>query len=235
MHAAATWDSSGRTTVGISADADSEMAALLVVDAPITPSADVACVAVALLAPHRLVEGLTVGGAGVSGPVARTMLREFGEQGLTMSSDRELRETVGGVGLTAVLDWPGRGWSTDSGDGERRSIVVAPVPLGKYSGRLFSTGRFVLAASATGGGTAETTADLAAQIATTLLVAERLRCDEILVPRLGLVADARFETRARALAHPLGVTLSFVESFSVAGVGGIDRAAGLSGPGGESR
>ncbi|KRE35513.1 hypothetical protein ASG73_16390 [Janibacter sp. Soil728] len=235
MHAATTWDSSGRTTVGISRDVDSEMTALLVVDAPVTPSADVAVVAIALIAPHRLVEGMTVGGAGVSGPVARALLREFGDQGLTMSSDRQLRETVGGVGLTAVLDWSGQGWSTGSGDGERRSIVIAPVPLGTYSGRLFSTGRFVLAASAHDGRSAETTADLAAQIVTTLLVAERLRCDEILIPRLGLVADPDFETRARALTCPLGVTLSFVDSFAVAGTVGIDRAHGLRAPGGELR
>lgn len=227
MHATATWDNSGRTTVGLAPDAESDAVALLVIDAPLTPSADTAVVVVGLLAPHRLVEGLTVGGAGVSGPVARALLREFGLQGLTMSSDRQSRETVGSVGLTAVLDWSGQGWSTGSGDGDRRSIVVAPVPLGTYSGRLFTTGRFVLAASVPGGSRVHSTSDLAAQIATTVLVAERLRCDEVLVPRLGLLADTDFEERVRALVHPLGVTLSFVESFDAPRVDGVVRTPGV--------
>ncbi|OAB86245.1 hypothetical protein AWH69_15245 [Janibacter melonis] len=203
----------------MSSDAKGATVSLLVVDAPLSPSADVTAVAAAVVAPEKFVAELSVGGAGLSVPVASALLREFGEQGLMTVARRPSREAVGSVGMTVVLDWSGEGWVALARGDDRRGIVVAPLPLGEFSGRLFSVGRFALACSSSSTEPTSSTADLSHQVAAAILIAERLRCDSITVPRKWLGADDRFEGRAIRLADVVGLRLEFVEEIDREWVG----------------
>ncbi len=206
-------EGTGRTHLELTSTDGVRVATPLVVDVPLTPTADALAIAAALSAP-TLMTGVVSVGAGVSSRVAGVLHGLFGESGLLLTAAAEDVPPPVSVGMTGIVDLAGQGWSTPRAVGDRRSIVLRPISLRTHVGRLFSLGRFVFAvAGAESPTSGADTTSVRAALAATLLVGERLGCDMLLVPRAGLAAAPRFEEHVALLGESLGITIVFEDEF----------------------